>query len=171
MKSRTFALGGAAAVALAGMLSVTPVFAHTSHPATPEEMQQTDALNAQALANAQAGTPTAAPAPMTTAAAAPTTDTAMAPAPAAGATPLKSLASLPALNNAAVQASDGTAIGTVKDVVTGSDGKPSIVDVALADNSKTVALSAGELSYDASRNLLVASLSNEEIKSLPAAGG
>ena len=56
MTIRTFALNSAAAVAFAGLLSATPAFAHTSQPATPEEMQQTDALNAQALVNAQMGT-------------------------------------------------------------------------------------------------------------------
>lgn len=56
MTIRKFALGGAAAVAFAGLLGAAPVYAHTSQPATPEEIQQTDALNAQALANAQMGT-------------------------------------------------------------------------------------------------------------------
>jgi hypothetical protein len=55
----------------------------------------------------------------------------------------------------------------VKDVVSGADGKPSIVDVALSDNSKTVAISAGELSFDSANNILVASLTKDEIKALP----
>ncbi len=55
MKIRTIALTGAAAVAFASLLSVAPAAAFTHHPATPEEIQQTDALNAQALANAQMG--------------------------------------------------------------------------------------------------------------------
>jgi hypothetical protein len=59
MKNRTLALGGAAAIAFAGLLSLTPAVAHTSQPATPEEIQQTDALNAQALANARTGDATA----------------------------------------------------------------------------------------------------------------
>ncbi len=50
MKIHTLAFGGA--VALASMLGTTSAFAFTHHPATPEEIQQTDALNAQALANA-----------------------------------------------------------------------------------------------------------------------
>jgi hypothetical protein len=56
MKTRTIALTGAAAVAFASLLSVAPAAAFTHHPATPEEIQQTDALNAQALANARMGT-------------------------------------------------------------------------------------------------------------------
>src|SRR5476651_1529722 len=58
MTIRNLALSGAAAVALAGLLGTAPVYAHTSQPATPQEIQQTDALNAQALANAQ-GSPSA----------------------------------------------------------------------------------------------------------------
>jgi len=59
MKNRTLALGGAAAIAFAGLLNLAPAVAHTSQPATPEEIQQTDALNAQALANARSGDATA----------------------------------------------------------------------------------------------------------------
>lgn len=175
MKTRTYALGSA----LAGLLIVAPAYAHTSHPATPEEMQQTDALNAQALANARGTpmapmTPTAAPATDTDNVAAmtpPASAEATAPTTVASALPLKSMTTTPALDNAAVQGSDGMAVGTVKDVVKGADGKPSIVDVALSDNTKVVAISANELSFDASRNMLVASLTQEQIKALPAANG
>ena len=55
MKTRNIALTGAAALAFASLMSVAPASAFTHHPATPEEIQQTDALNAQALANAQLG--------------------------------------------------------------------------------------------------------------------
>ena len=172
MKIRTFALNGAAALAFAGLIGVTPALAHTSQPATPEEMQQTDALNTQALANAQGQTasPTA---PMTTAAAMPAPETdASAATPPLGATPLKSLASpIPSLANATVQGSNGNAIGRVKDVIDGTDGKPSLVDVALNDNSKVVAISAAELSFDSARNVLIASLTDAEIKALPPANG
>ena len=160
MRIRTFALGGAAALAFAGLIGITPALAHTSQPATPEEIQQTDALNAQALANAQ-GQPTTPIMPMTTAAA----------TPLPGATPLKSLAPMPSLANAIVQGSNGNAIGTVKDVIDGTDGKPSLVDVALNDNSKVVAISAGELSFDSAHNVLIASLTDEQIKALPPASG
>lgn len=176
MRIRTFALGGAAALALAGLIGTTPALAHTSHPATPQEIQQTDALNAHALATAQGQT--AVP-PMTTAAATPAETSAM-PAPEAdasavtpppGATPLKSLASMPSLANATVQAANGNSIGKVTDVIDGTDGKPSIVNVALNDNSKVVAISAGELSFDSAHNTLIASLTDEQIKALPPANG
>jgi hypothetical protein len=69
-----------------------------------------------------------------------------------------------------VQGSDGQAAGTVKQVEMGTDGKASRVDVALSDNSKIVAISVSDLSFDQANNILVASLSNEQIKALPAAG-
>jgi len=55
MTFKSYALGGAAAVAIA-MLS--PAYAFTFHPATPAEIKQTDDLNAQALANARSQGPT-----------------------------------------------------------------------------------------------------------------
>lgn len=61
MRIRKFTLGGAAVVALASLLSASPALAFTHHPATAEEIQQTDALNAQALANARMGTTAAQP--------------------------------------------------------------------------------------------------------------
>jgi hypothetical protein len=61
MNNKTLALGSAAAIAFAGLLSASPALAFTHHPATPEEIQQTDALNAQALANARMGTTSNAP--------------------------------------------------------------------------------------------------------------
>ena len=51
MKFRKFALAGVTALAMTGS-----AFAFTHHPATPAENAATDQLNAQALANAQAGT-------------------------------------------------------------------------------------------------------------------
>ena len=170
MNIRTFALSSAAALTLAAAIGATPALAFTHHPATPEEVQQTDALNAQALANAQGQA--AAPAPMTTAAAMPVPETdATAMTPPAGATPLKSLTSVPPLANAIVQGANGTAVGTVKNVVNGIDGKPTIVDVALNDNAKVVAISANELSFDTAHNVLIASLTDEQIKALPPANG
>src|SRR5262249_40588329 len=58
MKIATFAFGGAGA--LAGLRGTTSAFAFTHHPATPAEIQQTDALNAQSLANARGAQPAAA---------------------------------------------------------------------------------------------------------------
>ena len=194
MNIRKIALGGAAVVAFAGLLSAAPAYARTSHPATPEEMQQTDALNAQALAAAQgnqSATPTATTAaapqaspttPVTTAAATPSAveppegDTAMpatptAPVTTAAATPLTAMPTAPTLTNAAVQGSDGAPVGMVNKVIIGTDGKPASVNVALSDSSKVVALSASQLSFDSTNNILVASLTKEQIKSLPAASG
>jgi len=60
MNIRTFAYGGAAAVAMTSLLGIAPAFAFTHHPATPEEIRQTEQLNAQSLANAQAASAAAA---------------------------------------------------------------------------------------------------------------
>jgi hypothetical protein len=140
-----------------------PAAAFTHHPATPEEMRQTDALNAQALENARGMSAAGqmASAGQSTAAA----STSMT---AAGA-PLTSLTAMPAaIASATVQSNSGAVVGSVQKVLTGTDGKPSMVNVALTSNKKIVAISADELNYDASRNVLVASLTAEQIMSLPA---
>jgi hypothetical protein len=135
--------------------------AFTHHPATPEEMRQTDALNAQSLANAR-GSATG----QQTAAMTPPAATTM-----AAVAPLKSLAATPpALSTASVQSSAGATVGNVQKILTGADGKPSMVNVALSSNQKIVAISADELSYDAGKNILVSTLTTEQIMSLPAAG-
>ena len=151
--------GAGVLLALAGTM---PAAAFTHHPATPEEMRQTDALNAQALENARGmATGQMASAGQSTAAA----STSMT---AAGA-PLTSLTAMPAaIASATVQSNSGAVVGSVQKVLTGTDGKPSMVNVALTSNKKIVAISADELNYDASRNVLVASLTAEQIMSLPA---
>lgn len=167
MTLRNKALLAVAAGTLLSFTSTAPATAFTHHPATPEEMRQTNALNEQALANARGGATdqTAAPAPAGQTAMAPAT-----PAMTATASPLKSMTAVPpALGSAAVQSSTGTVVGSVQKVLTGSDGKPSMVNVALTGNQKIVAISADELNYDASRNVLVATLTAEQIMSLPAA--
>jgi hypothetical protein len=154
-----------AAGAVLSLAYASSTLAYTHHPATPEEMRQTDALNAQSLANARGATggqETAAMTPASTSASASTT---------AAVAPLKSLAAMPpALSTAGVQSSAGAMVGNVQKVLTGSDGKPSMVNVALSSNQKIVAISADELNYDAARNVLVAALTTEQIMSLPAAG-
>jgi hypothetical protein len=136
--------------------------AFTHHPATPEEMRQTDALNAQSLANAQGAAGNQQTAAMTPAAASTT---------AAAIAPLKSLTAVPpTLSTASVQSSGGATVGNVQKILTSPDGKPSMVNVALSSNQKIVAISADELSYDAAKNVLVATLTTEQIMSLPAAG-
>lgn len=150
-------------IALAG---TAPVLAFTHHPATPEEMRQTEALNEQSLVNARGASTNQAPTTTQTAAV-----SAAAPAMAASPAPLKSLTAVPpSLGSASVQSNTGTVVGNVQKVLTGSDGKPSMVNVALSGNQKIVAISADELNYDASRNILVATLTAEQIMSLPAAG-
>ncbi len=135
--------------------------AFTHHPATPEEMRQTDALNAQSLANARGTSGNQETAAMTPASATAT----------AAVSPLKSLTAMPpALNSASVQSSAGATVGNVQKVLTGADGKPSMVNVALSSNQKIVGISADELNYDATRNVLVATLTTEQIMSLPASG-
>ncbi len=167
MNIRKIALGGAAAVAFAGLLSAAPASARTSHPATPAEMQQTDALNAQALATAQGNPGAAMPATTPSAPqASPTT-----PVTTAAATPLNAMPTAPTLTNAAVQGSDGAPAGMVNKVIIGTDGRPASVNVALSDNSKVVAIPADQLSFDSTKNILVASLTTEQIKSLPATSG
>jgi hypothetical protein len=156
-----------AAGAILSLAFAPSALAFTHHPATPEEMRQTDALNAQALANARgtaSSQETAAMTPASTSASASASTT-------AAVAPLKSLAAMPpALSTASVQSSAGAMVGNVQKVLTGSDGKPSMVNVALSSNQKIVAISADELNYDAARNVLVATLTTEQIMSLPAAG-
>ena len=153
-----------AASALLVLAGTMPAAAFTHHPATPEEIRQTDALNAQALENAR-GTTSMAAATQTTAAVGAT-----ASMTAAG-SPLSSLTAMPAaIGTATVQCNSGAVVGSVQKILTGTDGKPSMVNVALMGNKKTVAISANELNYDAANNILVASLTAEQIMSLPAAG-
>ena len=51
MNIRNIALGGA--FALTSLVTLSPAFAFTHHPATPAEIKQTDDLNAQALTQAK----------------------------------------------------------------------------------------------------------------------
>lgn len=59
----------------------------------------------------------------------------------------------------------------VKSVFSGDDGKPMTVDVALNGTSKVVALSVDNLGFDSSRNMLIATMTNDQIKALPDANG
>lgn len=159
MNFRNTTLLAVATGALIGLAGTVPASAFTHHPATPEEMRQTEALNEQSLANARgaATTQMAAVSPAT-------------PSMTASASPLKSLTAVPpALGSATVQSNAGTVVGSVQKILTSADGKPSMVNVALSGNQKIVAISADELNYDASRNVLVATLTAEQIMSLPAA--
>jgi hypothetical protein len=173
MKLKSFALGGAAIVGLA--LAGVPANAYTHHPATPAEMAQTDQLNAQALQQAQSTDQTASStmASNTSSAAQPASASQMTSAAGvpSGTVALSAIANPPqTLANASVETSSGQAVGAVQKVVTGTDGKAQSLDVALLGaQSKIVAIDAAQLSYDQSRNVVVAQLSADQIQALPAA--
>jgi len=170
MKIKSFALGGAAIVGLA--LAGAPANAYTHHPATPAEMAQTDQLNAQSLQQAQTPDQTAS-ASNTSSAAQPASASQMTSAAGvpSGTVALSAIANPPqTLANASVETSSGQAVGAVQKVVTGTDGKAQSLDVALLGaQSKIVAIDAAQLSYDQSRNVVVAQLSADQIQALPAA--
>lgn len=160
------------AAASALLLLAGQADAFTHHPATPAEKRQTDALNAQSLENARgtaSGQMASGQASGQMAASGQTT-MASASMNSAGA-PLSSLTAMPAaIGSATVQSNSGAVVGSVQKVLTGTDGKASMVNVALMSNKKIVSISADELNYDASRNILVTSLTAEQIMSLPATG-
>ena len=170
MKLKSFALGGAAIVGLA--LAGAPANAYTHHPATPAEMAQTDQLNAQALQQAQSTdqTASASNASSTAQPASASQMTSAAGVPS-GTVALSAIANPPqTLANASVETSSGQAVGAVQKVVTGTDGKAQSLDVALLGaQSKIVAIDAAQLSYDQSRNVVVAQFSADQIQALPAA--
>jgi hypothetical protein len=177
MKFKSLFLGSAAIVGLAALS--LPATAFTHHPATPEEQRQTDDLNAQQLAQAQSGTNQTAQTSATasgvssnaTAMNAPSQEGGMASAVASGTVSLDAVANPPqTLANASVETANGQAVGAVQKVVTGTDGKARALDVALlGPQSKIVAIEASQLSYDQSRNVVVARLSADQIQALPAA--
>lgn len=195
MKLKTLALGGAAIV---GLALATPAIAYTHHPSTPAERKQTDDLNAQALVKAQGETTAVAGASSTTAMPS-SAQAASAPAAAEGAPPVEGASTTQSPNdkqasntaegaaastvalaqianppqtlvNASVETNNGQAVGAVQKVMTGTDGKAQAVDVALLGaQSKIVSIDANQLSYDQSRNVVVAQLSADQIQALPAA--
>ncbi len=174
MKLKSFALGGAAIVGLA--LAGVPASAYTHHPATPAEMAQTDQLNAQSLQQAQSTDQTATSSTMASNTSSPAQSNSAGQMSSAAGTPtgtvaLSAIANPPqTLANASVETSSGQAVGAVQKVVTGTDGKAQSLDVALLGaQSKIVAIDAAQLSYDQSRNVVVAQLSADQIQALPAA--
>ncbi|HTT97850.1 MAG TPA: hypothetical protein VMF58_07350 [Rhizomicrobium sp.] len=194
MKLKTSILGGAAVAGLVSALSLTPAMAFTHHPGTPAEHAQTEDLNQQQLQQAQSGTTTTASATTTpttdqTAQAAPAApeqaaqaapsapdQTAQAAAPAApvqtaSTMPLDSISNPPqTLANASVETSNGQAVGAVQRVITDAAGKAKTVVVALLGKaSRLVAIAANQLTFDQSRNVVVAQLSADQIDNLPMA--
>jgi hypothetical protein len=167
MAPKSFLTGSAAILTFAGYMLSTPALA-TSHPSTPEEQAQTDALNAQQLDRARsAATVPASSQTATAPSAIGGADTTAAPSPSV--TPLSSITSVPpTLANASVVARDGSAVGIVKKVMLASDGKPQSVAVALTGSSnKVIELAADELNYDQSRNVLIAELNTDQINAMP----
>ena len=192
MRTKSFILGG---VAFAALMSITPAVAFTHHPGTPAEHQQTEDLNQQQLTQSQSTMPAQSAAPMSdqqasATPAAPADQTASNAAPTAGANteqaaapdaapsaavaqsmPVDSIANPPqALANASVESSTGQAVGAVQKVITDASGKAKMVIVSLLGKaSKMVAIAANQLSFDQSRNVVVAQMSSDQINALPAA--
>jgi hypothetical protein len=196
MKLTKIMLGG---VAIAALMGAAPALAFTHHPGTPAEHQQTEDLNQQQLNQAQSGTSsmntastmstgattstdqTAQSAPSTpdqTAQAhpnaAPTNAQASTAAPmttASNTMPLDSVANPPqTLANASVETSNGQAVGAVQRVITDAAGKAKTVVVALLGKaSRLVAIAANQLTFDQSRDVVVAQLSADDIQNLPMA--
>jgi hypothetical protein len=169
MKCKSFALGGAAIVGLA--LANVPASAYTHHPATPAEQKQTDDLNAQALTQAQAQPTQTASTETAAAQNAMASNSAGQVTTSSGTVALTALANSPqTLANASVETASGQAVGAVQKVVTDGNGKAQMVDIALlGSQSKIVAIDAAQLTYDQSRNVVVAQLSADQIQALPAA--
>jgi len=72
-----------------------------------------------------------------------------------------------ALSNASVESSTGETIGSVKKIVTGSNGQPQKLTIALNNGkNKTVSLDASQLRFDQSRKVVVAQLTQDEINSM-----
>jgi len=179
MELKTRILGGAAVAGLVSALTLTPAMAFTHHPGTPAEHAQTEDLNAQALQQAQSGTPATAAATATTTAAPVTDQTAEAAPAAAPAAPVQTASTMPldsisnppqTLANASVETSNGQAVGAVQRVITDAAGKAKTVVVALLGKaSRLVAIAANQLTFDQSRNVVVAQLSADQIDNLPMA--
>jgi len=189
MKLKSLVLGGVTVAGLMGASALAPALAFTHHPGTPAEHQQTEDLNAQQLQQAQSGTQvtstTAATAPTGTAPSADRTAEAApnaAPADAQASTaapittasntmPLDSVSNPPqTLANASVETTNGQAVGAVQRVITDTAGKAKTVVVALLGKaSRLVAIAANQLTFDQSRNVVVAQLSADQIDSLPMA--
>lgn len=79
------------------------------------------------------------------------------------------------LAKASVQDSQGNSIGPVQTVVVGSNGKPTAVKVDvgsfLGTASKVVAIKASKLKFQQDNNILVTTMTKDQIKSLPQAKG
>ena len=71
---------------------------------------------------------------------------------------------------ASVVSSTGQTVGAVQKIMVSPEGKAQSVNVALlnsAGQSKTVTIAADSLTYDQSKNVLVAQMTNDQIMALP----
>lgn len=72
---------------------------------------------------------------------------------------------------ASVVSSTGQTVGAVQKIMVSPEGRAQSVNVALLDSagqSKTVTIAADSLTYDQSKNVLVARMTNDQILALPA---
>ncbi|HVU20272.1 MAG TPA: hypothetical protein VHE09_06030 [Rhizomicrobium sp.] len=183
MKLTNVVLGG---VAIASLMGAGPALAFTHHPGTPAEHQQTEDLNQQQLQQAQSemSSAAAASADQTSPSSSMANQTSPSSSMATDQTgqagmaktannmmPLDSVSNPPqTLANASVETSNGQAVGAVQRVITDAAGKAKTVVVALLGKaSHLVAIAANQLTFDQSRDVVVAQLSADEIQSLPMA--
>ena len=144
----------------------------------PSTQAQTRTANDQAAqmpggSNDQTATNTAVEGSRTVAAEGQSQTVAPAATASSGATAAVSLAQIAnppqTLVNASVETANGQAVGAVQKVVTDDSGRAQAVSVALLGaQSKIVSIDASQLSYDQSRNVVVAQLSADQIQALPA---
>jgi hypothetical protein len=77
------------------------------------------------------------------------------------------------LASAQVKDPSGQQIGQVRNVHTGTTGKPTKVDITLTSGNrgqtKTVSVKASELKYDQNSNTLITNLTTNELQAMPAA--
>jgi len=85
--------------------------------------------------------------------------------------PLDSISNSPqTLANASVETSNGQAVGAVQRVITDAAGKAkTVVVVLLGKASRLVAIAANQLTFDQSRDVVVAQLNADQIDNLPIA--
>lgn len=146
-----------------------------SNPSASSAQSGDEMASAKGESVAQAGTTSASPeagASSTVQTGASSADRSMsANASGADKTPVDSLANPPqALANASVETSNGQAVGAVQRVITDASGKAKAVVVSLLGRvNKLVEIAANQLSFDESRNVVVAELSADEINALPPA--
>lgn len=149
--------------AQSGTPSANTTAATTPTGAAPSTDQTAQSAPGTTDQTAQAA-PSAAPADAQASTATPTTT-------ASNTMSLDSISNPPqTLANASVETTNGQAVGAVQRVITDATGKAKTVVVALLGKaSRLVAIAANQLTFDQSRNVVVAQLSVDQIDSLPMA--